>query len=465
LGSRTARGVPRNQRELPQKYTPYVRRSGFWRYTLWKLKAVEGKEAKETEDAPAYLAFVVRPGGSLQVVDLGPAERLETAVDAWRAAVGTPLLRGRGPGPPVQKPSESDPASGQRRLGDELRRLVLDPVLAAAGAVEHLAVAADGAVHLLPLDALPLGAGAVGDKLSVRLVASLRGLSFGAGSQLAAPRLLALGGIDYGAKLVDSTTAVAAWVERGAPVEVRRSASWKEGFKPLTATSNEARLVVGSFAKSFPDSPEPWLLGGAEASKAALLALAPRARFLHLATHGWFAPESVPSQADERKLDARLGLGGFEGARETVRGFSPFVLCGLALAGANLAPQDGGHVDGVVTAEELSGLELSGLELAVLSACETNVGLQRASKGIASLQEALHRAGVRTAVTSLWKVPDETTRELMGEFYRRVWVLKEPKSKALWEAKKRLRAKRDPLSGKPIYSLKDWAGWVLSGEG
>jgi len=44
-------------------------------------------------------------------------------------------------------------------------------------------------------------------------------------------------------------------------------------------------------------------------------------------------------------------------------------------------------------------------------------------------------------------------------------VLKEPKSKALWEAKKKLRAKKDPATGKPVYGLRDWAAWVLSGEG
>jgi CHAT domain-containing protein len=148
-----------------------------------------------------------------------------------------------------------------------------------------------------------------------------------------------------------------------------------------------------------------------------------------------------------------------------VRGFSPLVLCGLALAGASLKPEEGGHAEGLITAEEIAGIDLTGCELVVLSACETNVGLERAGKGIASLREAVHTAGARTAVTSLWRVPDEATRELMAEFYRRVWVLKEPKAKALWEAKRKLRGKRDPASGKSVYQLRDWSGWVLSGEG
>ena len=108
-------------------------------------------------------------------------------------------------------------------------------------------------------------------------------------------------------------------------------------------------------------------------------------------------------------------------------------------------------------------MDLTGVELCVLSACETNVGARRAGQSIASLQSALHAAGVRTAVTSLWKVPDQATRELMTEFYRQLWVLEEPKAKALWNAKKKLREQLD-AEGNPVYAIRDWSGWVLSGN-
>lgn len=108
-------------------------------------------------------------------------------------------------------------------------------------------------------------------------------------------------------------------------------------------------------------------------------------------------------------------------------------------------------------------MDLSGCELAVLSACETNVGLRRAGFGIASLQQALHAAGVRTAVTSLWKVTDEAARELMVDFYRRICMKETPKAKALWEAKLHLRHQRNP-DGSPKCRTRDWAGWVLTGN-
>jgi CHAT domain-containing protein len=99
----------------------------------------------------------------------------------------------------------------------------------------------------------------------------------------------------------------------------------------------------------------------------------------------------------------------------------------------------------------------------VLSACDTNVGLGRAGQGVASLQKALHMAGARTVITSLWKVPDEATKDLMLDFYQRIWIGKESKARALWNAKRRLREAKDD-SGRPRYSTRDWAAWVLTGD-
>jgi CHAT domain-containing protein len=217
-------------------------------------------------------------------------------------------------------------------------------------------------------------------------------------------------------------------------------------FTPLDASNAEAREIAALFGSHAREEAHASVFDGARASKAALIANAGRARYLHVATHGFFAPEDVAVLGDD------AGPTSFS---EEVSGLSPRVLCGLAFAGANL-PQD--LVDrarGTLTAEELAYLDLDGCELAVLSACDTSAGLRRAGTGIASLQSALHAAGARTTLTSLWPVPDQATRELMLAFYRGLWSDGLPAAQALWRAKKTLRDRRAPA--------RDWAGWVLTG--
>jgi len=170
---------------------------------------------------------------------------------------------------------------------------------------------------------------------------------------------------------------------------------------------------------------------------------------------------STASLCRSRAAAGHVDLGSLR--EERVRGMAPVLLCGIALAGANLPADALGRIPRIVTAEEISGWDLSNCELAVLSACDTNVGVRRAGQGVASLQKALHMAGARSVVTSLWKVPDEATKELMVDFYQRLWVEKKPKAQALWEAKMALRARKDE-QGRPLYSTRDWAAWVLTGE-
>ena len=195
------------------------------------------------------------------------------------------------------------------------------------------------------------------------------------------------------------------------------------------------------------------VLQGPRASRDALVALAPRARWLHLATHGWISGRGVVQGQGTQEPTSPFELS----HEDRVRGLSPMVLCGLALAGANGPPDRYGKLPGTITAEEIATLDLRNCDLAVLSACDTALGdIRRGGQGLASLQKALHMAGARSVITSLWKVPDDSTRRLMVDFYRRLWVEGEPKHQALWKAKMALRDAGQPL--------RHWAGWVLTGE-
>jgi CHAT domain-containing protein len=231
-----------------------------------------------------------------------------------------------------------------------------------------------------------------------------------------------------------------------------RSASGRSSLAFLPGTSREAEAIGALYHEVF--RREARTLMGAGATKAALHGAAPSARFLHLATHGWFASEAFKSQLDASPERDSGAL--WQRASETLTGFAPETLCGLALAGANRGRDALGRVPGILTAEELATLDLRSCELAVLSACETNVGIRRAGQGIQSLQSALHAAGARTAVTSLWKVDDAATRRLFEVFYTKLWKEQLGKADALWLAKMALRAEG--------HLPRDWAGWVLSGD-
>lgn len=110
--------------------------------------------------------------------------------------------------------------------------------------------------------------------------------------------------------------------------------------------------------------------------------------------------------------------------------------------------------NGLLTAEEILDYKLNA-ELVVLSACDTGLG-RITGDGVIGLSRCLFAAGVSSVIVSLWQVADESTADLMVEFYK-YWRQKTPnKAQALRQA---------ILETKKKYPYPEkWAAFLLIGE-
>ncbi|MCI4667515.1 MAG: CHAT domain-containing protein [Bacteroidia bacterium] len=122
-----------------------------------------------------------------------------------------------------------------------------------------------------------------------------------------------------------------------------------------------------------------------------------------------------------------------------------------------LQEEESGKEDGFLHAYEIYSRKLNA-QLAVLSACETGLGRWQDGEGMMSMARAFKYAGCPNIVMSLWQADDQSTSEIVSNFFS---YIKEGKDKddALRQAKLDFLAKG---GGKnfPHY----WATFVLVGD-
>ncbi|MDH7448364.1 CHAT domain-containing protein [Aquimarina sp. 2201CG14-23] len=99
-------------------------------------------------------------------------------------------------------------------------------------------------------------------------------------------------------------------------------------------------------------------------------------------------------------------------------------------------------------------------DLVALSACQTGLGKLQKGEGMLSLARGFSYAGAKSLVTTLWKINDQTTSELMSNFYKNL-SNSSTKDKALRDAKLQyLETVDDELLKHPYY----WSGFMISGN-
>ena len=359
-----------------------------------------------------YLAFVRAPGGgATKVVPLGGAVAIDSLIEQWRREAGAR--------PPLLTAGTREVEVLYRKIGEQLRKRVWDPVARHLRGARVVFVVPDGALHLVSLATLP---GADGRYLVetgrlVRYVSAERDLARTTPPAAGGRGLLALGGPDFdelssGSSPEDVPSPSGQPVARGATASCESFASLR--FAPLQAARQEVEEITELWIKGAPSERERTLgLTGAEADEASFKRLAPGRRILHLATHGFFAQDRCLSALSQRRRDP---------AAQALAGDNPLLLSGLALAGANRRTQSGAvsgaGEDGILTADEIASIDLTSVEWAVLSACETGVGQVQAGEGVLGLRRAFQIAGAAMLIMSLWEVEDESAREWMRGLYR-----------------------------------------------
>lgn len=193
-------------------------------------------------------------------------------------------------------------------------------------------------------------------------------------------------------------------------------------FSQLPGTRKEANEIRHIFPKSM-------LYMEENATEENLLKLN-SPHILHIATHGFFEKDSSV--------------------------YSTLLNSGIVLSGVNkvCGSRD---VKGVVNGLELAGLSLQGTDLVVLSSCYSGMGEVEEGEGLSGLADAFKKAGAKNIVTSLWAVNDSLGEILMRVFYENI-----AKHKGYAESLKQAK----------LYMLKEgyihpyyWGGFLMHGKG
>ena len=464
----------------------------FVHFDVFDFKAVPAKGESKWKPA-RYLAFVILAGepDNVQMIDLGEARFTDKRIARFRDSVtGGPedvcydlaatgslpadaLMTDQSTRPKgffshlpgyFKRPEQAEtgrdmgvvPEKSVQVPGNEdsvkLREVIFDKLKPALSRCKHLFISPDGELNRVPFEVLPNKTGRflIDDYHISYLGAGRDILRFGIEStaQPAGSLIIADPDFDLGLKKSGRLP------QRGRPYG-RQSRDLDRSslhFRHLPGTLKEGNKISNMLGV------KPWLKGNVLEAR---IKKYRSPRILHFATHGFFLKDQ---ERDPNKEKHELGAFGFAepGGMGRLSGLNlenPLLRSGLALAGVNTwlkgqsPPPDA--EDGLLTAEDVTGMDLLDTELVVLSACETGLGEVRTGEGVFGLRRSFVLAGADTLVMSLWKVPDQQTRELMEEFYSRI-LDGEPRAKALKNAQMSIRSKHPH----PFY----WGAFICQGD-
>ncbi len=363
---------------------------GAWRTQLnsEKLKSALSPDevfvdfvAYRKDDGYQLLALISETDAPVRCLALGSMESLTQQVIAWNDGQGE--------------------STAAQRAGVKIRQTLWEPLKPFINKGKKVVISPDGIIGFVSFGSLPSnspGRFLVQDHLFTYQISA---------SDFALTRL-------YSEKRTDPQC----WCLLGNP-DFGESTTTEETLAPLPATQGEVEKI-SSLIESNLKSAQINLLVRDKATVSRLRQHAPSCTHLHLATHGF---RNIPESFQTKNRTPGSMRADFLSDQYV----------GLALAKESnlfgfLTPKS------IITAADIQRLDLTNVELVVLSGCETGTGIWEQGEGMASLNRAFRVAGARQIVSSIWPVPDDSTRELMKHFYNNLINARLPVAEALRQA-------------------------------
>jgi CHAT domain-containing protein len=366
---------------------------------------------------PRYAVYILYPNGDIKAKDLGEAKPIDDKLIYFRdnlADAETPL-------PQLQKSA--------RQLDETL----MQPIRQLLGNTKTILLSPDAALNLIPFEALV-------DENNQYLVENYHITYLTSGRDLLRLK------DKFASQQSPLIVADPFYGKAGEKVALTRSIDLSEfTFPGLPGTEEEAKAIKNIL-------PQATVLTGSQATENAVKQVK-KPNILHIATHGFFKPESNLSERNPGERNPGERNSPLQGERNVVE--NPLLRSGLVLAGVTIGQSAGD--DGVLTALETTNLNLVGTKLVVLSACDTGKGDIKIGQGVYGLRRALVIAGSESQLISLWKVSDDATKDLMVAYYGRLQK-GEGRSEALRQIQ--LGMLKGEKQKHPFY----WASFIPSGD-
>lgn len=326
--------------------------------------------------------------------------------------------------------------------------------------VNNVYFAAEGALHTLPIESLPIPGttSLMNERYNLYRLTSTREIVF-RNSHYKNGQIVLYGGLDYDCSVAQMEADAEIYREQNSDIPKTRSFDFTSllreasiGFPYLHGSLEEVQNIAKI---TEPQQIRTTVLLHEKGTEASFKALtSQKTSLLHIATHGYYYPMADSSIVNNDQLGLIVANNNMNVNYED----KVLLRSGLIMSGAqNILDEEEipDYIDdGLLTAQEIANVNLEGLNLVTLSACETAKG-DINGDGVFGLQRGFKKAGANSILMSLWKVDDAATCKLMTEFYSNWIGQKMTKHDALESAKRAVRETKgweDP---------KYWASFIL----